>query len=128
MSEGVYGQDSDRKITVRVPDRVLEAYDDQCETLGTNRSERIRQHMRRAVGQNVEDIQPPEEEILSNGWKALKTAAEPDGTLPISVARTRVSEATRTKSEDAVRCVIKPLAERNYVELVTWGRIRVLGA
>jgi Arc/MetJ-type ribon-helix-helix transcriptional regulator len=110
------------KVTIRCSQELVDAYDDTLED--TSRSEAIRQHMRETAGKADED-NLPENQLLRDGLTAIQRATDPDGRVPTSVAKSRVSEATRVKTSDAIRTVISPLDERGYLSVVTYGTLRV---
>jgi len=110
------------KVTIRCSQELVDAYDDTLED--TSRSEAIRQHMRETAGK-ADDDDLPENQLLRDGLTAIRQATDPDGRIPTSVAKTRVAEATRVKTSDAVRTVIRPLDERGYLSVVTYGTLCV---
>lgn len=109
-------------VTVRCGEDLVEAYDDSLDD--KSRSEAIREHMRERTGKAEKDTLP-ENQLLRDGLQAIRQATGPDVTVPTSVAKSRVAEATRVKPTDAVRTVIKPLDGCGYVSVVTYGKLRV---
>lgn len=110
------------KVTIRCSKDLVEAYDDTLDD--KSRSEAIREHMRERVG-TAEDDALPENQLLRDGLQAIRQAAGPDGDIPTSVAKSRVAEATRVSNSDAIRTVIRPLDERGYLSVRTYGTLRV---
>lgn len=110
------------KVTIRCSQELVDAYDDTLED--TSRSEAIREHMQETAGK-TDDDSLPENQLLRDGLTAIRQATDPDGRIPTSVAKSRVAEATRVKTSDAVRTVISPLDERGYLSVVTYGLLRL---
>jgi len=125
MSKQIHEESSTRKVTIRVSESLIEEYDS---AIGDERSRSgaIRHHMRRTVGDFPEEIEPPHEPLLRNGWEALKQAANPNGYVPTRVAKSRIAEATRVKQSYAIHTVIQPLDERGYIRRVNFGKIQVI--
>jgi hypothetical protein len=111
------------KVTIRCNEDLVDAYD---ETLGDqSRSAAIREHMRERAGKTTED-DLPDNDLLREGLQAIREAADPDGHVPTTVAKSRVAESTRVKTDDSIRTVIRPLRERGFIEIVTYGKLRVV--
>jgi hypothetical protein len=118
------GAEKSKTITVRVPQRLKEQYKDEVDSMSGD----LKEHIKRRVEEGDDWIEPPENDMLRKGWRAMRRAAGPDGTIPTSVAKSRISEAARVKPEDAIRCVIRPLDDLGYVRVRRMGELEVLGA
>lgn len=112
--------------TVRVNKDLLEAYDAAIESRGENRSQAIRDHMKRVAGHSTNEIEPPDEPLLRDGWEAIKNAADADGFIPCSVAKSRVAQQTRLTKDDVKRCVFKPLDRRGYIIPTGHGQLEII--
>lgn len=117
-----FDPDDQTKVTIRCSQDLVDAYDDSLDD--KSRSQAIREHMREQAGK-ADDDHLPENELLRDGLTAIRQATDPDGRVPTSVAKSRVAEATRVKTSDAVRTVISPLEECGYLSVVTYGQLRV---
>jgi len=113
-------------VTVRVNKDLSEAYAAMCEQQGTSKSEAIRNHMKRKTGNTTDAVEPPAEDMLREGYEAIKSATGANGMIPTDVAKARVAEATRVSKQDAVRCVIRPLDNRGYIIPTGYGTLEVL--
>lgn len=106
-----------KRVTIRVPTELVEEYDEVLEEAGTNRSEDLRQHMRRTVSTPATDggMQPPtDDETLAAGYKALKASAG-DRALPVEEAKSVIASKTNLPKESVNRRVLKPLTDRGYL-------------
>lgn len=113
-------------VTVRVSKDLRDAYDAAAETRGESRSELLRGHMKRVAGHTTDEIEPPSEELLAKGWKAIQKSADAEGQIPTEIAKSRVSEATRVSKQDSIRCVIRPLDRRGYLIPTGYGTLEIL--
>lgn len=110
------------KVTVRCDQNLVDAYDDTLDN--KSRSKAIREHMRERAGK-AEDDNLPENQLLRDGLTAIRQATDPEGRVPTSVAKSRVAEVTRVKASDTIRTVIRPLDEKGYLSVVTYGQLQV---
>lgn len=128
MSGGkLYGSDSERKVTVRVSEQLVEEYDEHCEQLDMSRSEAIRQHIRSTVAREIDDsggMHPPTEDDLAKAYKSLLKATGPaGGYLRDNRATAQIAQNMGVDKETGWR-YIQRLRERGYVSLTTDSSLR----
>ncbi|WP_256392771.1 hypothetical protein [Natronoarchaeum rubrum] len=112
--------DATSRVTIRVPESLLEEYDEALEDRETDRSKDIRRYMRSVVNapDPDESRQPPtDDETLAKGYAALRKAGA-GRSVPVREAKSIVARETNIPSESVSRRVLKRLERRGYL---AWG-------
>ncbi|MDH5019046.1 CopG family ribbon-helix-helix protein [Halobacterium rubrum] len=107
-----------QRVTVRVPADLLEEYDDILDDQDTNRSEAIRQHMRKTVSTPTTDgglVPPEDDDTLAAAYKELRRLTTDGRSLPLTEARSVLASKLNLPKESVPRRVLKPLNERGYL-------------
>ena len=105
------------RVTVRVPQDLLEEYDETLDARGANRSEAIRGHMRRVNNDSTpsgERTPPTDDELLAAGYKALIEVSGRGG-IPLDQAKSAVAQKTGLGKEFVGPRIIDPLRKRGYL-------------
>ena len=107
-----------QRVTVRVPKELLEEYDDVLDDQDTNRSEAIRQHMRKTVSQPATDgglVPPEDDDTLAAAYQELRRLTTDGRSLPLTEARSVLASKLNLPKESVPRRILKPLNERGYL-------------
>lgn len=129
MAGDLPGADKMKSPSVRVHADLLAQFDKWCDENGTNRSAAIRRFMAQCVADgDGSAFDEPDHELLVAGYRAIRQAVAPDGTVPGSVVISRIAERTRVDKEDVSRVVLRPLRAGGYIEVPTHGVIFVPSA
>ncbi len=107
-----------QRVTVRVPANLLEEYDDILDDQDTNRSEAIRQHMRKTVSQPATDgglVPPEDDDTLAAAYQELRRLTTDGRSLPLAEARSVLASKLNLPKESVPRRILKPLNERGYL-------------
>lgn len=125
------GEDEQQRVSFRVPDDLLEEFDEAVED--QSRSEVLRQMMRNYVDAPGEDeglIPPQDDDMLARAYKALARHSG-GAAMPPDEAKSIVARSVGVPKEAISRRVLTPLRDRGYVEAVgnpyqeTWLRVRL---
>jgi len=107
-----------QRVTVRVPADLLEEYDGVLDDQDTNRSEAIRQHMRKTVSQPATDgglVPPEDDDTLAAAYEELRRLTTDGRSLPLTEARSVLASKLNLPKESVPRRILKPLKERGYL-------------
>jgi len=107
-----------QRVTVRVPADLLEEYDDVLDDQDTNRSEAVRQHMRKTVAQPATDgglVPPEDDDTLAAAYEELRRLTTDGRSLPLTEARSVLASKLNLPKESVPRRILKPLNERGYL-------------
>ena len=119
MSRMQSPEDATSRVTIRVPDELLEEYDEALDNRETDRSKDIRRYMRNVVNAPDPDKgrQPPtDDETLAQGYQAIRKAAG-GRDIPLREAKSLIARETNIPAESVSRRILKPLQERGYLSL-----------
>jgi len=108
-----------KRVTVRVPKQLVEEYDEALDEQDTNRSEDIRQHMRRTVSEPTTDgglVPPQDDDTLAAAYAELRRLTTDGRSLPLTEARSVLASKLNIPKESVPRRVLKPLDERGYLK------------
>ncbi|GAA0276866.1 ribbon-helix-helix domain-containing protein [Halobacterium noricense] len=108
-----------KRVTVRVPEQLVEEYDEALDEQDTNRSEDIRQHMRRTVSKPTTDgglVPPQDDDTLAAAYTELRRLTTDGRSLPLTEARSVLASKLNIPKESVPRRVLKPLNERGYLK------------
>jgi len=121
MAQMESNEENTKRITVRVPKRLVEEYDEALGNRDTNRSEDLREYMRRVASTEhaTDGRQPPtDDDFLARGYEALLEATGGSGrSIPLKQAKSAVAQQTSLNAEFVGRRVIGPLCERGYLQV-----------
>lgn len=116
MSRMESDESDTKRVTIRVPERLLDQYDDSLDD-DTSRSAALREHMREQAEQPATDggLAPPsDDDTLAEAYLALREAAG-DVLLPVDEAKSILSSRTNIPKNSIARRVLKPLRDRGYL-------------
>lgn len=129
MSGELPGAEKMKSPSVRVHADLLRRFDEWCERHDTNRSEAFRRFMAQCVSEEDGHVfSEPDNALMRDGFRALRQAVAPDGTVPGTVAKSRIAEQTRVDSGQVGRQVLDPLKQSGYIEVPSMGVIFVPSA
>ncbi|MFD1588705.1 CopG family ribbon-helix-helix protein [Halorientalis brevis] len=109
--------DRTQRVTVRVPENLLDEYDDVCDDRGVSRSEAIRNHMQ----QTIEDCemttrQMPADDDLSTAYRALLRITKGGGWVQRDRACGYLAQQLPDiDKSNAYGLLIKPLRQMGYL-------------
>jgi Arc/MetJ-type ribon-helix-helix transcriptional regulator len=108
-----------QRVTVRVPQDLLDEYDDVLDGQDKNRSEAIRQHMRETVSQPTTDgglVPPEDDDTLAAAYQELQRLTTDGRSIPLTEARSVLASKLNLPKESVPRRILKPLTERGYLK------------
>ena len=116
MSRMESDESDTKRVTVRVPEQLLEQYDDSLDD-DTSRSAALRDHMREEARQPATDgglATPQDDDTLAAGYEALKESAG-DAPLPVDEAKSLIASKVNIPKSSTSRRVLTPLHRRGYL-------------
>ncbi len=116
MSRMESDESDTKRVTVRVPETLVDAYEESLDD-DTNRSEDLRAYMRRQAKQPATDggLTPPgDDETLASAYSIMRRAAG-DAPLPVDEAKSLIAAQTNIPKSSVSRRALKPLRDRGYL-------------
>ncbi len=105
-----------RVVSIKVPENLLEQYDAEV----ANRSENIREHMRKTVGNKSDDgRQPPNDGTLAEAWHTLVNLSNANNWVTEVRAENILAQRHSLPMKEVRRSILRPLEKRGYVNRTT---------
>ena len=121
MSRMEVNESPKTRATIRVPEHLLDRFDEEVVGDDSNRSKEVRRLMEQAVNEpdETDGLEPPQDdEALARAYQALRSASA-GRSMRLDHALSVAAQATGVPKDAANQRLIRPLETRSYIRTLS---------